>query len=88
LGHPFRNPYTLDSLYVEVAGFGTSSGPSDFSGGADPMISIDPSFTDAGDFTLEFSPKVLSTPEPSTLTASLLGIAAIGIMARRCRAIH
>jgi hypothetical protein len=76
---------TLDSLFVEVAGFGTSSGPSDFSGAADPMITIDPNFADAGDFTLEFSPNVVSTPEPSTLALSFLGIAVLGIMVRRPR---
>jgi PEP-CTERM motif len=55
------------------------------SGYIDPIVTIDPTFALANEFTLEFSPGVgdlaSGVPEPSTWALALLGFAGIGYMA-------
>jgi hypothetical protein len=67
---------TPGTIYeIDVSAGGTAGGffGSAFSASADPQVAIDPSFPDASDFTLEFSPNFTSAaPEPSS--ASLLAI--------------
>ncbi len=70
--------------------FGTPTGHfGEFSAMIDPIISIDPSFARAGEFTLSFSPDaytaVAAVPEPETYALLLAGLAVVGTVARRRR---
>jgi hypothetical protein len=60
-----------------------------FSGGIDPIISIDPSFARASEFTLWVSPdaygSVTAVPEPETYASLLAGLAVVAAVARRRR---
>jgi len=88
-----QNPFsvTLDGdvtpgrIYeIDVSAGGDANGffGSSFSASIDPQVTIDPSFADASDFTLEFSPNPTSAvPEPSS--TSLLLVICLGLGAVR-----
>jgi PEP-CTERM motif-containing protein len=65
------------SLVVEVTGHSTE-GTGGYYGGIDPMIQIAPTFPEASEFTLVFSPAVSGVPEPATWGMMLLGFAGLG----------
>jgi len=46
----------------------------------DPMVEIDPSFPDAADFTLEFSPNLPTTPVPQPSSLLLLGTGLLALL--------
>lgn len=58
-----------------------------FTGGIDPILSIDPSFARASEFTLFSSPDayvgVAAVAEPGTYAMLLAGLAVVGVLARR-----
>jgi hypothetical protein len=60
-----------------------------FDGMLDPIISIDPTFARASEFTLYVSPdtygNVAAVPEPETYSLLLAGLAVVGAVARRRR---
>jgi hypothetical protein len=62
----------LSDYEVIVAGSSTE-GTGSFSAALDPTVEINPSFADASEFSLVFSPNV-SVPEPSALTLGSLGL--------------
>jgi hypothetical protein len=67
--------YDLSIMTLGAASLGTGS----WSTSLDPqmMVEINPSFADAGDFTLEFSPNVAVTTEPSSLYLLATGLLAL-----------
>ena len=73
---------------IDVTAGGTAGGfyGSSFSASADPQVAIDPSFPDASDFTLEFSPNFTSAaPEPSSMSLLLVACLSLGAVLRfRC----
>ncbi len=80
-------------LQITVGGslFGASSTTlGTFTGGIDPIISIDPSFARASEFSLFVSPDAYdgaaAVPEPETYAMLLAGLAVVGAGARRRRA--
>jgi hypothetical protein len=78
---------TVQSVYMlaEIDAKLVSSGS--FSAFADPSITIDPSFSHAGDYSIQFSPGVVvSVPEPETWATLLAGLGLVGLAGRRRRA--
>ena len=77
------------SLLLSVSAFNNGSGPDVQSGNIDPVITIDPSFSFANQFTLVFSPGVgnsalsANIPEPSTALILASGIAGVAIARSR-----
>jgi hypothetical protein len=68
-------------LFVQVDGAFYGS---EFSAQADPIISIDPSVADPGDYQIEVSPDVVNpVPEPSTWVQLCLGALLAGAALRR-----
>lgn len=68
----------LYDMQVQLQG-GSTLGSGSWSASVDPQVQINPSFQYASDFSLIFSPNVVSaTPEPSTLC--LLGIGLLGLL--------
>lgn len=68
---------------VEVLASGSSSlGSGSWSASVDPQVVIDPTFADAADFTLEFSP-VTTTPLPVALPLFGAGLSVIGLLGWR-----
>jgi PEP-CTERM motif len=61
----------------------------EFNGMIDPIISIDPTFARASEFTLFFSPdaygNVAAVPEPESYALLLAGLAVVGALTRRRR---
>jgi hypothetical protein len=72
------------TLYVDVnaATGGQALGTSSASAGADPVITIDPSYVAEG-YSLEFSPNLSSTPLPSTWLMLLSGFLGLGFFVYR-----
>jgi hypothetical protein len=60
---------------IEVVAFGGSvAGTGSWSDSVDPEVEIDPSFAEAGAFTLNFSPNFTSSSVPEPPTSLILGI--------------
>ena len=84
---PLHGEATPGTVYqVTVSIRGGASGTGSWAASVDPQVQIDPSFADASDFTLQFSPSAQSAvPEPSSMSCLgvclLVGIA--GVLARR-----
>jgi hypothetical protein len=70
----------LSDVEVTISGSSTG-GTGGFSGMVDPMITIDPNFAIANEFSLLFSPGVNPVPEPSGLTLALVLLALLSAMA-------
>jgi hypothetical protein len=67
------NPGAIYEIDVTAGGTSNSYLGSSFSASIDPQVTIDPSFADASDFTLEFSPNPASAvPEPSSMSLLLV----------------
>ena len=81
---------TLEDIEVIVGG-GSTLGSGSWSASVDPTIEINPTFADAGEFTIEFSPDIItvppSMPEPATWALLLIGIGVLfcGTQLRRSR---
>ena len=81
-----------NGIHLEVEAGGARGDASDFDGGtvsADPHIYIDPSFIDAGNYSILLSPNIgneipgASVPEASTWTSMLFGLGGVGMIAWR-----
>ena len=79
--HGNVTPGRIYEVDVSAGGAANDSLGSSFSASIDPQVTSDPSFADASDFTLEFSPNPPSTvPEPSSMSLLLaicLGLGAV-----------
>lgn len=86
-----RGNVTPERIYeIDVSAGGSAAGffGSSFSASIDPQVSIDPSFADAQDFSLEFSPNPPSlAPEPSSMPLLLVSclILAMALRLRSAR---
>jgi len=79
-------------LQISVGGSVQGAAPGtlgQFDGMLDPIVSIDPTFARASEFTLYVSPdaygNVATVPEPETYFLLLAGLAVVGAVARQRR---
>jgi hypothetical protein len=83
--HGTVNPGTMYQISVAISGFVVSDIPGSWNASVDPQVAIDPSFADASDFTLEFSPNPMSAaPEPSSMLLTLFSFLCLGSLVRSC----
>jgi hypothetical protein len=76
-------PGTIYEVDVTAGGTSASFAGSSFTASMDPQVVIAPSFADANDFTLEFSPNPPSTvPEPSSISLLLVVFLGLGAVLR------
>jgi hypothetical protein len=81
--------FALDTAY-DISMFASASVDTDIEGGGSALAEVDPTFTvvptfaDAGDYTIDFSPGLISTtPLPATLPLFLSGLCAMGLIGWR-----
>jgi hypothetical protein len=83
--------YEVD-LNVQANAFSFGSGTDAASASVDPLITIDPTFPDADQYEVFFSPGVgdrsaSAVPEPATCTMLLSALASLGLLRVRLRQI-